>query len=166
MNPELQELYDSAERKRQEMIERIKQLPEEARALQPSEREWSPLQVAEHCRVTEALYEELARETKPEQLEGRRATRHLMLSMIRWSMRRAIRAPTMPMFEPQAAPPIEETEREWAALRSRLAAIVEGAEPDQPVLIHKMFGPMSGRQILEIMDAHMDYHLTRFPRVG
>jgi hypothetical protein len=161
MHPDLQPLFESAERKRHDLIERVRIMPVDRREARPRPKDWSPLEVVEHCRLLEEVYLQWLRETRPEDLAGRRASRHPMIPMIKFMMTRSIPSPTMPIFEPGEAASLEEIADRWQRERAELARALEGKAPTEPVLRHKMFGPLSGHQILDLYDAHLTYHLRR-----
>jgi uncharacterized damage-inducible protein DinB len=162
VDPELQQTFNRIESKTEELLGKVERLTAEEQARRPKPSAWSPIEIAHHCRITEGLFGTWMADTKAE-VVGRPPTRHPMFRVILWTMNKAVPAPPLKEMEPLNPPPLADIRSHWRSQRSALATALDGKPADRAIVQHKFLGPMSPRQMLDLFDAHLTYHLKRFP---
>ena len=167
MLPELDLLYRSMETRKAEMLTHLATLSHEERNRNPKPSEWSPLQVMDHLVLVEEWMSCPNRAVPPKHgkvlLKGR-----LFIFFGGGIMRSRFRIPTIPMAVPQTNLDFAEIERRWDDARGGLAlklAAITTETQSLPIALHPIAGPLNGRQVLELLDVHLAYHVRHFPQV-
>ena len=162
--PQMGSLYQSIEKRKAAMLNIIDALTDEQRRESPAPAEWSPLQVMEHVVVVE---EWMANPLPPGNdrilLKGR-----LFILLGVGSMRRGLRMPTLPEAAPCGDTNFAVIRERWENARERIAARLETITPEtrpSPIALHPVAGPLNAQQTLQLLDAHLTYHLRYFPHV-
>jgi hypothetical protein len=169
MLAELEAGFGRIEAKRAEVLGRVRALGEAERAAAPKPGEWSPLQLVSHLVLAEDLVagQVAAAEAAGGKPPQKKPLGRFLVRLLCGTMRAAIPVPAPPGMEPPPAPePLDVLESRWEesrrALGGRLAALT-AADLARPFALHPIVGPLDARQVLDMADAHLTYHLKRFP---
>lgn len=166
MHPDLQSRFDDLEAKRKAMIARIKALPAEKQTARPGPKEFCAAELPMHMALAEQVDVDMMDKRPPSTFAGKRAKTGFMFRWAIKNMRAAKRMPTMGAMIPKDGTTLEDGERKWEDVRSKIRAYLEPLEsPDAPALKHPFFRLMSAADLLDLLDAHQHYHDTRFPIV-
>jgi Protein of unknown function (DUF1569). len=166
MLPELRDLYEPLEQRKAEFLTRLLALDEEERRAAPAPGAWSPHQVLLHLLYVEGLSAGPEVALPPDNTERPRPGIGLMTKLLAATMRAAIRLPAPDSASPPDEPGVscEEVAARWTArredLRRRLEAVTDA---DRPFARHPIVGPLTARQVLNLCESHLVYHLKRFP---
>ena len=162
MLQELNLLYRSIEERRGEMLTYLEAMTDERQNKNPTPTEWSPLQVMEHIVIVE---EYVASPLPPADnkvlLKG-----HLFMTFGVGLMRTGLRIPTIPQAVPSNALDFAAVRQRWSDARNCLLSKLKTvAQENQaaPIAPHPIAGPLTAKQTLELLDAHLIYHLRHFP---
>ena len=151
MNEKRARLFSLLEAKKAEVVRRLKLLTPEAYATG----DWSPAQVGHHLmRAEEAL------RVAP---DGARAWRKPIFFVGCAMLRAAVPISSKAREEPRNDMALDDLTRRWAANRKTLAADLEPAKNGERFCLHPVFGALDADGYLEFVDAHLTYHLKRWP---
>jgi hypothetical protein len=151
MSPNRQKIFDAIEQKKADVLRRLAALSPE-RAVQG---DWSPMQVAYHLMRAE--------ERLPAPDNGTK-TRRIPIFFIGCTMLRlAVSIPSKAKEEPRNDLPTGELMDRWAASRQALKETLEHARSGERVAEHPVFGALDADSYLTMLDAHLTYHLKRWP---
>ena len=159
--------WEQAEALRADLLARVAARPETERNDKPAPESWSPLQVVAHIILAERFINDYA---KPDAVAPDTPLAWWQPAVIRTlnatlSAGIALPAPEMmlPGDEPAGLPALDS---EWADERARFHAMLAASPPDRVTGAHPIFGPITAAQMLSMMNAHLAYHIKRFPRSG
>jgi hypothetical protein len=143
--------FAAIEAKKAEVLRRLEALtPEQAQT-----GDWSPAQVAYHLMRAEELL--------PAPPDGKTARRKPVFFVGCAILRAAISVPSKAREEPRGDLPLEELKTRWAAVRTALQTRLESAPPGERCADHPVFGGLDADAYLQMLDAHLTYHLKRWP---
>lgn len=152
MSPNRQKRFDTIEQKKADVLQRLAALSPE----QAVQGDWSPQQVAYHLMRAEELM--------PRPDDGIKTRRKPVFFVGCTMLRLAISIPSKAKEEPRDDLPTSELLERWAASRQTLRETLECAKPSQRVAVHPVFGALDADAYLTMLDAHLTYHLKRWPR--
>ena len=159
----LEKLHQNTEQRKTEMLAYLESLTDQERMKQPTPSDWSPLQVMEHIVIVEEWVSGPTPKNRKVLLKG-----YLFMALGVSTMRKGTRVPTLPQAVPSGALNYTEIKQRWedarAFISSKLASVTQETQ-DEPIALHPVAGPLTAKQILELLDAHLIYHWKHFPRV-
>ena len=148
--------FARVEAKKTEFLARLDTLDEARATRAPSPDDWSPRQVIHHLvRAEEALH--APDPNVPTKLP---LVFFLGCALLRTAIPLASRA----REEPSNTTSSRELASRWDAARATLRAGLETAPPGTRHAIHPVFGPIDLDSYLVFLDAHLTYHLKRWPK--
>ena len=151
MNEKRARLFSLLETKKAEVIRRLEGLSAKAYATG----DWSPAQVGYHL-----MHSEAALRAAP---DGARARRKPIFFVGCALLRAAVPLASRAREEPERDMALPDLTRRWAANRETLQADLEAARPGERFCQHPVFGALDADAYLEFADAHLTYHLKRWP---
>ncbi len=158
--------YQGLEKAKAGMLDRMEKLTDDERNRKPAPGEWSSLQVLEHVVVVEEWMAGINSDPPPPnarvQMRGR-----LFIKYAGRMMRSGRRIPTIPMSAPPDAPCYSEVVNRWSDARKVLEQKLRDVKPGSqfiPIALHPLAGPLNPAQVLDLLDAHLDYHIKHFPK--
>lgn len=160
----LLELYQRLEAQRLRAVAAVASLPETDRALPAPGSAWSPAQVLAHCAMVEQEILRRMASTAETGTGGLRPTGSFAFRAALFLMRHPVVAvPAPESMSPPADASLEAGARSWERIRGDLQGWLESVDdPSGAVLcVHPMFGALSARQVLSLMEAHLTYHEKR-----
>jgi hypothetical protein len=156
MREELQDLWNSVESRKWNVMETVARLPQESLSRKIPGSDWTPLQLVDHLILAEEqqLKEiEAASKTEP------RAHRAFMFRSLVWVLRKGIRVPSPETMAPNPNPgTLQELGAKWDAVRARMHEALLSAHDTRPFAAHEQLGAMTADQVLTVTDAHLQYH--------
>ena len=151
MFPKRQQTFSAIEQQKIEVLQRLEALtPEKA-----TQGDWSPMQVAYHLMRAEELL--------PAPADGSPTLRKPVFYIGCTMLRFAVSIPSKAREEPRNDLPLIELKERWAAGRETLKATLEVAKPGERVAQHPVFGALDADSYLVMLEAHLTYHLKRWP---
>jgi len=164
MSPELTPLWTDLENRRLAFTRRIQNMTPEQQAARVRPKDFSPLETLLHMGLAEAVDVEMIRLNPPAKLAGRKAKPSFIFGFSVRALAAGRPMPTMGAMTPKTIPTFAEADAKWAAVRSELRGFLDSlGGADEPVMKHPMFGLLSGRQLIELLAAHQQYHEIRLP---
>lgn len=160
----LQEQFNRLETQRQRALAAAASLPETDRVLAMPGSAWSPAQVLTHLVMAEQEFLRRMASTAESGNGGLTPTRSPMLSIFLLLGRYPLFAvPAPDSMIPAADVSLESAARGWEIVRSDLRGWLESVDdPTRTVLcVHPIFGALSAKQALAVMEAHGAYHAKR-----
>lgn len=159
MSPQRERAFARLEQQKTDILRRLdpellRQREERLAGKAPSE-DWSPLQVAYHLMRAEELL--------PAPPDGSRAGRKPVFFLGCALLRAAVPIPSKAREEPRDDLPLLELTQRWAASREALRAGLETARPGERFALHPVFGALDADAYLTMLEAHLTYHLKRWP---
>ena len=116
---------------------------------------WSPMQIAYHLMRAEELL--------PAPPDGSVARRKPIFFLGCAMLRAAVPIPSKAREEPRDDISLEELLKRWSTSRETLQAGLETAKPGERFANHPVFGALDADSYLTMLDAHLTYHLKRWP---
>lgn len=153
--------WDRLDARSEALIRQVEGLGTEERRRRPSSREWSPIEVIDHLAQAEGLY---AQWVIDDPAPGLAPRRNWKLTALVWVMRKALRTPTIREMEPRPLQDLDEAAEHLRRVRAAMRARLGDRDPAAVLVQHPFLGPLSACQVAEIFDAHLDYHVKRFPK--
>lgn len=151
MNEKRARFFSSVETKKAEVVRRLDGLSAEAYTTG----DWSPAQVGYHLMRAEELLR-----AAPDGFSTRRRPVYFVgCALLRAAFPLASRAREEPRSDMDRA----ELFARWEENRKTLAADLETARPGERFADHPIFGALDADAYLEFVDAHLTYHLKRWP---
>ena len=143
--------FTRVETKKAEVLRRLEGLSAEAYATG----DWSPAQIGYHLmRAEEAI------RAAPDGARTRRTPIYFVGCAI---LRAALPIASKAREEPRRDMPLAQLSARWEAVREALRADLEAARPGERFAQHPVFGPLDADAYLPFLDAHLAYHLKRWP---
>lgn len=153
-------LWDALEDRRKSMTDRILKMPPEQQK-SGSSKAFSPAEVLDHMALTEEWYFPLMDKADRAALKPKGAKVNFLYRMVLRKLRSASSVPSMSAMTPKPDVKADDGAEHWGKVREELKSRLEAVPLDEPVFRHPMFGRMSPRHVIEIFDAHTDYHEKR-----
>ncbi len=151
MSPKRAKHFAEIEKKKADVLQRLSALnPEKA-----TQGDWSPAQIAYHLLRAEELL--------PVAPDGGITRRKPVFFVGCMMLRLAVSIPSKAREEPRNDLPLTELAQRWAASRETLRATLEHAKPGERAANHPVFGALDADSYLAMLDAHLTYHLKRWP---
>ncbi len=150
MDKKREQRWASIERKKAEILKRMEALSPEAYVTG----DWSPAQIGDHL----SLAEQKMRVTPTREQVSFSPKVTLVCTVLRLAPAIASKA----SFEPENLP-LAELRARWDASRKELRAALETAPIGTVFGQHPIAGPLDIGNYLAITDAHLTYHLKRWP---
>ena len=151
MSPKRQQAFDRIARQKIEVLQRLEALSSE-KAIQG---DWSPMQITYHLmRAEEAL---------PAPPDGSTARRKPIFFLGCAMLRAAISIPSKAREEPRNDLPLATLKTRWEASRETLRETLESAKPGERAAQHPVFGALDADSYLIMLEAHLTYHVNRWP---
>lgn len=163
MDAEVAKMLEDFEARRMRLIARAGALAPEVQTRRPDSKTWSPAEVIDHCAQSEDFYLKIMDAASSEELGRMRPKKSFGYRMVLWTLRRAIRVPSIKGMEPTDDVDLESAIEHWDRVRGEFRKRFEGKKLGDVAIKHPMFGPMSVEQVMLIFDAHMGYHEKHFP---
>lgn len=171
MHSHFQEAYDKLERQRQQLLGRIKDLPEDVYATAPKGK-WSIAQIITHLLTSERLSvgymkkKSLGIETLPD--SGLKQV--IVSGILKISQRVPFRykAPAVIVENTPEALPAEEVIRDWDKSRNDLKQFLESIPSKhyrRLIFKHPIAGMLNAEQALKFMYEHINHHLPQIHRL-
>ena len=151
MSPRRHRAFATLEQEKTEVLQRLEALAPE-KAVQG---DWSPLQIAYHLMRAEELL--------PAPADGSITRRKPVFFIGCAMLRLAVSIPSKAREEPRNDLPLTELAKRWDASRETLKATLESAKPGERVAQHPVFGALDADSYLIMLEAHLTYHLKRWP---
>ena len=169
MLPDLKKRFDAVEAQKADVLARVAARSDAEQRRAPRAGAWSLLEVVHHLVLAEegtARQVEAATTAAPDALARRPRLGRIALPLVLGVLRHGIPVPAPPEMIPQTTVPLPELAERWAAARRALAGRLEAvstpnAPPQTPVALHPLLGPLGACEALDLLDAHLRYHLRR-----
>lgn len=159
MSPRRERAFAAIEQKKADILRRLDPVilrqREERIAGKALQDDWSPMQVAYHLMRAEELL--------PAPADGSVTRRKPIFFLGCALLRAAVPIPSKAREEPRDDLPVVELMQRWAASREVLHAGLETALPGERCAQHPVFGALDADSYLTMLDAHLTYHLKRWP---
>ena len=159
--------WEQAEALRADIIARVAARPETKRNDKPAPDAWSPLQIVAHIILAERFINDYA---KPDGIAPDTPVawwQPVVIRTLNGALGAGIALPAPEMMLPGDEPAkLPAQGREWSAERDRFHAMLAASPPDRVTGAHPIFGPITAAQMLSMMNAHLAYHIKRFPGTG
>ncbi|HLK13536.1 MAG TPA: hypothetical protein VKT78_01915 [Fimbriimonadaceae bacterium] len=168
MNAEIKRRFDDLERRRVAMTAKVRAMTPEQQNAHPDPKAFSALEVIKHFSLAENGNLQFLRNTAPSSLQGQKPKLRFMYHKVLKGLKDPSKMmATLPYMVPSGALNIEDADRSWEAARAELAAFLEpvDAQDDAFCKFMFLFGLGSADDYLALMEAHMNYHEARFPKV-
>ena len=168
MLPEIQNLFETLENKRQKLVEELGTLSEEELAKQPGPDRWSILMTLEHIIIAEKgirLSEAKVRgKAGPEDLKDPK-----MFQIVMDVLEKDIQVDVPhPALEPSGNKSIRDLLDIWAEERLALKQTLETINTDnmqEPIFAHPVTGPIDTVRTLKLAIAHFDTHERQIQKI-
>jgi len=144
-------LLQQIEAQKAEVLRRLEALSPE----QAEKGDWSPAQVAYHLMRAEELL--------PAPPDGTRVRRKPVFYLGCALLRTAVSIPSKAREEPRNDLPLAELTQRWSTSREGLRETLAHATPGERVALHPVFGALDAESYLIMLEAHLTYHLKRWP---
>jgi hypothetical protein len=138
-----------------EILRRLEVLTPERRNQAPGTDTWTPAQVAYHLMRAEELLP-----AAPNNAPTRRKPIFFIGILL---MKLAVPIPSKAIEEPSGDLEISELIKRWNESRTRLRSELGTKSPTERAAEHPVFGALSLDSYLVMLDAHLTYHLKRWP---
>lgn len=163
MDRKVEIAWQASETFRKSFLERLIALPDEKRTKEPKKGEMSPAAVYQHLVHFEELYLVSIRKQR-DAYRGKKPKPRFFFGFGLKRLRSGVVMPALPgTVEP--CNDVEGVMKRFDKARSELHQILETASPDEALFKHPIFGVLGPIELLEMIDAHTEYHLKRFPEV-
>ncbi|MBB6048275.1 DinB family protein [Armatimonas rosea] len=143
--------WQAIEQQKTEVLRRLEALT----PTQAQQGDWSAAQVAYHLMRAEELL--------PAPPDGSSTRRKPVFYVGCALLRAAVSIPSKAREEPRGDLPLSELKARWAASRETLQATLATAAPGERVAQHPVFGALDAESYLRMLEAHLTYHLKRWP---
>ena len=167
MLPVLQAGFDALERRRHDLLERLRGSSPEQLAFHPPGGGWSLLEVAEHMVIVEEAVGQQIQ--KNEVLAERRTpSEWVRLRLMRFWLGVGLRARAPRRVRPEGHASLDEIEQRWAALRQQLRGNLEtvtAEDLDRLIARHPVAGNVTLADSVSFLEQHFDHHLRQMKRV-
>ena len=144
-------LLQQIEAQKAEVLRRLEALSPE----QAGKGDWSPAQVAYHLMRAEELL--------PAPPDGTRVRRKPIFYLGCALLRAAVSIPSKAREEPRNDLPLAELTQRWSTSREGLRETLAHTTPGERVALHPVFGALDAESYLIMLEAHLTYHLKRWP---
>lgn len=148
--------WKSLEVRRKKLVDRVMALDPEAQALSKN-KGFTPAETLDHMAASEAWY--IDRLT-PEQ-QSRKAKPNFLFRWLVAQMRKTRQLPAPGAMRPRQGVDAAAGADRWAKVREELGAALRASSYDDAIIRHPIFGRMSPKDILDLLEAHHDYHESR-----
>lgn len=165
--------FQKLEKKKQELVDLIRHLPEEMYHKQPSTYQWSIGQAANHLFLSETnslayLKKKLSYPDAVPPFHVKSWGAVLFTKFTLWSPYKVKAPRAINMWEQQAVLSPAELERKWNELRTDLISFIRIQQPAMGTHLafkHPFSGRMTMHQMLIFLNDHMAHHLRQIHRI-
>lgn len=165
-DPQVKASWEKLEARAFRLIKAVEGMSESERGLAPP-KGFDSLETIRHLSLTDKFEIDLIRRTPASM------TRSPRINIIgRWvikSLRRAKPVPTMKEMTPSVTGVGDSDAlaacREWEASLSEMGGLISAKRAGEVLLKHPIFGLMGPLDVIELMDSHLDYHISRLALV-
>ena len=169
MQKELQPQFDAIEQQRRELEQSTLALSDVQSIWTPDAATWSVRQIIEHLVLSdETVGRPLAPGAVPDVLPpARLLPRAWRRALVLGALRRGTALPLpSPEMEPPGNTPLPALLPRWAAARGDMARALDRAGAgDAPRFPHRIVGPLTGAQMLELSRIHTAYHARQMQQL-
>lgn len=151
--------WSQFESNRLSLESRIASLGSNRATNRPKPNDMSPAEVYEHLAAVEESYLEAV-----ESRSDAPAKASILFGYAIKRLRSGILMPAMTSSLPKGTT-FEAAKAHFSDVRMRLRGALESVEPGKSALQDKALGRLSANQVMELCDAHLEYHNKRFPKV-
>lgn len=165
MNSAIKAKFEKLETRRGEMVGLVRALPSEVQTKRPAPKEFCPIEVIQHMALAEGFDRDALNKNPPIHLSGKPARPSFFFSRALSGMRAGRRTPTFRAMTPKSIQTLGEAEAAWEAVRRDIEGYLRGVvDPEGAFVKLPFFGTLSALDLLELLDAHTEYHTIRFPK--
>lgn len=171
MNPHFQKAYNKLEHQREQIVERIKNLPEEVYASSPTGK-WSIAQIVTHLLTSERLSIGYMKKKSLgiDSLKNSGIRQVIVSGLLKISQRVPFRykAPGVIVTNTPEALRAEEIIARWDKSRAGLKEFLEGIPEKHSrrlIFKHPVGGMLNAEQALKFMYEHVNHHLPQIKRL-
>lgn len=159
--PDFESLWSALESRREHLTRTVlSKAPEQQQ--QPAVRgAFSPAETLEHMALTEKYYLPMFDKANRSKLGTKPPRRGYFFRVAVNRMRNAGPMPTMGAMTPKGQVDVDAAAGHWESVRGELRTRLQGLPVDQAVFRHPFFGRLSPELIIELFDAHTEYHAKR-----
>ena len=152
--------------KKQDLANRLLQLPTDKQTTQPSDGGFSPAELMEHLAKSEEFNLKFLRKVGPTQISQRKVKPGPLYKSVLNTFQSLKRTSTPPMLKPGKTPNIEEHHSLWMKHLDEVETYFSQVSSlDAPFIkMNFLFGTLSVDQFLEFQEAHVKYHERYFPQ--
>ncbi len=158
MDAECKDLWAQIERRKARMVQSIERLHPGAQMAKQEGRAWSPNMLLEHLVLAEELSLSEIEQGQICRFEAIKRSSKFFKNAALFVLKRGIRVPVGPGMAPTGKHATVDLVGRWNDARARLSQWLEKVEPDVPLSKNSRFGWLTGRDLLLLADAHLQYH--------
>ncbi len=164
MHPSIAQRFEHLELRRHSLVEKVRSLPPAKQSTKPDPKSFSPVDLVMHLALAEQM--SVLRMTKvgPKDLIGKNPKTTFIFRKIVANMRQGKKMPAPSQTIPEGRLSIESASDFWTETRKNLFTFFcETKRAEDPMQQFFLFGTMSAADLVELFEAHMDYHDKWFP---
>lgn len=162
MSPDLTQEFEHLNTRLEQMVERVKQMPDDQQK-RPVGKSFAPVLAVAHMAVTEDIYLGLIRKTKPERIAGKKGKPNFIYGLVIKNMLKP-KGKTIPSpapFIPKSDTDLEQAAADWRASRAEVIAYLAKFDDNEAAVKHPFMGLLSPRDLFILEEKHQDYHDAR-----
>ncbi len=175
MHEELKRSFDRVEEQKATLLARVAARSEAEQVRERAGGGWSPRALVHHLILAEEqVLNQIGAAAAVATPNRVPASRRPLVALLAGAMRAGVPLPAPPQMTPPSdandlLSPGEAVVR-WNAVRRTLRDRLEAAAPETvrsaPLALHPVVGPLDAFQVLNLLDAHLVYHLRQAARWG
>lgn len=166
MLPEIGSRLGKLEQRRVALVNRVRALSPEQRNMRRDKNAFTAAEVVEHFALIEHFNCVFLDRAEPKTLHGQKVALRLIGKMaIKGMQDTAKGVQTLPQAVPTGTLILEESAERWEGARRKLGVYLEQVTDPDAAFIKMMwlFGTLSAKMYLDLVEIHMTYHEARFP---
>jgi hypothetical protein len=159
----LEERIAISETIRTNLIHRVQKLSPGQQVSHANPGDFSPVEMLEHMALVEGLNASFIESSIMNGAVKKKAQPNIIYRFVMKRIKGRKRVPTTPQFIPKRNVSFESATENWNSARNRIIDHVRKNSEQPTAIKHKFFGRLSAFQLLDLLDAHCEYHDHFFP---
>ena len=158
MDKRVEERFAEIESRKAHLLQTLERLPAERLSQSISAKHWSPICVVEHLIMAEEAQLADIRSSKSLLDAPNKRRRGRLIQALVWVLHHRIRVPAPTEMEPTGKIPLSELKERWSKVRADFVAEIAPVDAESLVAKHAILGWITPLDMLDITNAHLDYH--------
>lgn len=159
----LEERIAISETIRTNLIHRVQKLSPEQQVSHVNPGDFSPVEMLAHMALVEGLNASFIEPSIVNGAVNKNAKPNIIYRFVMKGMKGGKRVPTDKQFIPNEEVSFESATENWNSARNQIMDHVRKNSEHPTAIKHKFFGRLSAFQLLDLLDAHCEYHDHFFP---